>query len=82
MVFQYEELNRIMLERIIQLNRSYLDDLMHRELELDLILVEKFYIENPVIEIKRLYFINDKLLKVKEGIVMAKSQHEKDLIDM
>jgi len=71
-----------MLERIIQLNRSYLDDLMHRELELDLILVEKFYIENPVIEIKRLYFINDKLLKVKEGIVMAKSQHEKDLIDM
>ena len=81
-MFQYEELNRIMLERIIQLNRSYLDDLMHRELELDLILVEKFYIENPVIEIKRLYFINDKLLKVKEGIVMAKSQHEKDLIDM
>jgi len=45
---------------------------LHKELELQLILSDKFYIENPILDINRLYMNLNKLIRCKEGIESAK----------
>ena len=40
---------------------------MHSEMELSLLLNEKFYFENPVLDVNRLYLNSVKLMKCKEG---------------
>ena len=75
-----------MLERVIKINYSNLDKVLHKEIELKLIIDAKFFIENPVLDINRLYMNLDKLMRCKEGIESAKimigsSQREDGLID-
>lgn len=73
-MFLYEEANKKLLETVVKINQQKLNPIQMTELEMNVLIEKKFYFENPVLQINRIYLGSDKLQKLKDNMSGLKQQ--------